>query len=131
MAQDKEIVKNTGNSGARLPMPERLEPKSSAHSLMTSVKVYFYKLYNGADKTFRNFLASVSNKDSITDNRMFDRYKAVEMIVKAASDAKDISIMDAKEGQIYKCVSRIMRQNNMGLRLRRQEYKRLTQQPAE
>jgi len=117
---------------ARLPVPERLEPKKTSRSLVTSVRIYFYTLYNATSATFRELLASVGNKDAIHGNRLFDRHVAVGMIKKAAIDAKDTLTATANDGEVYRCIVGIMRQNDMGLKLRRRDYQRLThQQPAE
>jgi hypothetical protein len=117
---------------ARLPVPERLEPKKTARSLMQSVRIYFYSLYNSTNAAFRDLLASVGNTDSKTGNRLFDRHNATLMIKEAAKKAEDVTVLGAKDGEIYQCIVRVMRQNNLGLKLRRAEYKRLThQQPAE
>lgn len=117
---------------SRLPLPERLEPRSTSRSLATSVRVYFYSLYNATNGTFKDLLASVGNKDAITGNRLFDRHNAVSMVKAEAKVAKDTATVNAKDGDVYKVLVGIMRQNGMGLRLRRQEYLRLThQQPAE
>lgn len=116
---------------SRLPMPVRLEPKATARSLALQVRHYFYALYNAADASFREYLASVGNKDSLTGKREFDRYKAVEMVKAAAKKAEDDLVVQAKEGDIYKYVSRLLRLNGQGLKIRRAEYKRITTQPAE
>jgi len=117
---------------ARLPMPERLEPKNTKRSLATSVRIYFYTLYNASNSKFRELLASVGNKDAVTGNRLFDRYQAVEMIKSAAKDAKDTITQTAKEGDVYRCMVNVMRGEKLGLSLRRKEYERLTHQaPAE
>lgn len=123
-ASDREV--------ARLPMPDHLEPKDAFRSLMSSVRIYFYTLYNATDKTFRNLLASVGNKDSITGNRLFDRYEAVAMVKTVAGKSNDAVTEGAKPGDIYRCIVNLLRQNDMGLRIRRREYQRLTHQaPAE
>lgn len=113
-----------------LPMPVRLEPKQTARSLAMQVRYYFYSLYNGT-KAFRDHLASVGNADAITGKREFDRFVAVEMVRKAADAAHDTVVTDAKAGHIYKYVSRELRKQGQGLRIRRAQYKRLTTQPAE
>ena len=118
------------NEVARLPMPERLEPKKTSRSLATSVRVYFYTLYNATNAKFRELLASVGNKDAITGNRLFDRHEAVGMIKAAATKAEDSLTTTAKDGDIYRCLVNLMRQNDMGLKLRRREYNRLTHQQA-
>ena len=113
-------------------MPVRLEPKVTKRSLTASVKIYFYTLYNAADGKFKEFLASVGNKDAITGNRMFDRGEAVAMILAAAKESKDTGTANAKKGDIYKCIVQFMRAEGLGLKLRKQEYQRLTHQaPAE
>jgi fido (protein-threonine AMPylation protein) len=115
---------------ARLPMPERWEPRATQAALMQRVRGYFEALYNGAGQ-FRDYLASVGNQDSITENRAFDRYKAVEMIKDMARENGDLLTANASEGKIYQKVATLMRGAGLGLRVRRQEYARLTHQPAE
>jgi len=117
----------------RLPVPEHLEPRNTARSLLSQVRVYFYNLWNDtADATFRSLLASVGNKDAITGNRMFDRAKAVGMIKEAANEANDSFTSGALDGDIYKHVVGLLRTEGMGLKLRRTQYKQLTRQaPAE
>ena len=111
-----------------VPIPERLEPKKTSHRLMTAVRGYFYSLYNDNSDSFRKFLASVDNKTAITGNRQFDRKEAVDMIVMAAKDAKDAMTAKAKAGDIYHCLVNAMREHpELKLRLRRQEYQRLSQ----
>jgi len=119
------------NEITRLPMPDKLEPKVSSRSLAMSVRNYFYSLYNNA-KAFRDLLASVGNKDAMTGNRLFDRHEAVGLIKQAAKKADDPIVLGAKDGDVYRCIVNLMRQNDMGLKLRRREYTRLTHQaPAE
>jgi hypothetical protein len=72
----------------RVPLPERLPPRAHRQSLMSTVKLFFYPLYD-EDAEFRDFLVSVGNKDSKTKNRTIDRYKAIEMMVARAIDARD------------------------------------------
>jgi hypothetical protein len=119
----------------RLPVPERLEPKNAKRTLMTNVRAYFYQLYNASSKAFKELLVSVGNEDSLTGNRLFDRHNAVGMIKKAAADVKDKITEDAKDGEIYRCLVRLMKQHDLGLKLRRRDYDRLTHQqpqlPAE
>jgi hypothetical protein len=117
----------------RLPMPERLEPKVTKRTLMMNVRHYFYSLYNSANTGFKELLASVSNKDAITGNRLFDRRDAVTMIKDAAKAVKDTTTTNAKDGEIYKCLSNLMRQNKIGLQLRREKYRDVSHQqtPAE
>ena len=124
-----EIHQDEG--AARLPLPVRLPPPvNPARSLAIKVRDYFHSLWSNV--TFRDFLASVGNKDSITGNRLFDRYKAVEMVKAAAKSAEDSFTVSAKDGDIYKYLVRNMSKNGMGLRLRREQYKTLTHQaPAE
>jgi hypothetical protein len=98
---------------------------------MMSVRTYFYALYNIVDDTFRSRLASVRNADAVTENRMFDRYEAVNLIRQAAKKADDAVVMAATAGKIYQCVTKIMRDNGLGLKLRRAQYDRLTHQAAE
>jgi hypothetical protein len=117
---------------ARMPMPERLEPKPTKHRLATKVRDYCYELYNAANGRFKSFLASVNNKDAITGNRLFDRHEAVGMIKAAAKDAKDGTVTGASDGDIYRYIVAFMRTNQIGLKIRRQGYKALTHQtPAE
>jgi hypothetical protein len=116
----------------RLQMPERLEPKNTARTLMVSVRGYFYALYNSTNKAFVDLLASVGHKDSIHGNRLFDRHVAVGMIKKAALDAKDTFTANAKDGDVYRCIVNLMSQHDMGLKLRRSQYRAIMQQvPAE
>lgn len=116
----------------RLPMPDHLEPDSTSRSLMVSVRMYFFALYNAADKTFQKYLGSVGNKDSVTGNRLFDRHEAVRMIKKTAKEAKDGVTENAYDGDIYKCIVSLMRKKGMGQRLRSQQYRELTHRaPAE
>jgi hypothetical protein len=121
------------NNLVQLPVPDRLDPARTRHSLMTNVRFRFFQLWNSAEakvKTqFHQLMASVGNDDSINKSRAYDRCKAVDMIVSAAG--ADATINGAKPGDILKCLSAIMRQNGMGLRLRRREYQRLTHAPAE
>jgi hypothetical protein len=115
----------------RLPIPDRLEPKKTSRSLATSVRIYFYTLYNAA-KAFRDLLASVGNEDAIHGNRLFDRHVAVGLIKKAAIDAKDMLTAEANDGEIYRHIVNLMRNEKMGLKLRRQQYQQMTHQaPAE
>lgn len=117
---------------ARLPIPERLEPPKSTRSLMSSVRIYFYTLYNATNAKFRDLLVSVGNKDAITGNRLFDRHDAVGMIKDAAKKAEDSIVSNAKDGDIYRCIVNLMSKNGMGLRVRRQQYRQLTHEnPAE
>lgn len=113
----------------RLPGPERLEPKQTKRSLMISVRVYFYSLYNGTNSKFRELLWSVGNKDSVHNaNRMFDRHEAVGMIRERAKEAKDTVTISAKDGHIYHCLVNLMRAEGLGIKLRRSQYRELTQQ---
>jgi hypothetical protein len=115
----------------RLPMPERLEPKNAKRSLSQSVRVYFYALYNATDGTFRDLLASVGNKDAITGNRLFDRHKAVGMIKEQAAEAKDSITMEAKDGDVYRCLVNIMNNHDdLSLRQRRISYDKWDHQQA-
>ena len=102
---------------------------SSPRSLHASVRIYFEALYPKPE--FQNLLASVNNRTSLTGNRLFDRYDAVRMIKELAAERKDTAVVGTKAGYIYKIVVGVMRQNNMGLKLRRKEYLLLTQQAAE
>jgi hypothetical protein len=115
---------------ARLPMPERLEPNITKRSLMTAVSVHFYPLYNAAGGKFPGFLASVGNEDSLTLNRLFDRHEAVGMVKAAAKAAQDNITLSAKDGDIYRCIVHLMRTNKLGLKLRKQQYEKLTHQQA-
>lgn len=113
-----------------IPLPERLEPKSLKRALLTSVRGYFYPLYNGNAK-FRSLLESVDNKTSITKNRLFDRKEAVDMIVAAAKKAEDTVTEDAKAGEVYQCLVHVMGEHvELKLKLRRAEYRRIEQQPV-
>lgn len=114
---------------ARLPMPEHLEPKLSSRSLLLSVRNYFYPLYN-TDANFKDLLAAVGNKDAITGNRLFDRHNAVGMIKSMAKEVKDSVVVNAKDGEVYRCIVGVMRENELGLKLRRREYQRVTHQMA-
>jgi hypothetical protein len=51
------------------------------------------------------------------------------MIKKAAESAKDTGTVNAQDGDIYRCIVSLMRPHDLGLKLRRQDYKRLTQVP--
>jgi len=114
----------------QLPVPVKLEPRNTARTLSVQVSGYFYSLWSV--EAFRNFLASVGNKDSITGNRLFDRYRAVAMIKAAAAKAEDKITENAKDGDIYKYVVHLMGKNGMGLQTRRKQYNALTHQaPAE
>jgi hypothetical protein len=116
----------------QLPVPDRLDPQHTKHSLMTNVRLLFFRLWNGteakAKARFHQLMASVGNDDSVNKSRAYDRCTAVNMIVEAAG--ADSVINGAKPGDILKCLSVIMRQNGMGLRLRRREYQRLTHSPS-
>lgn len=115
-------------TNALLPMPDRLEPKSTARTLMHSVKHYFYVSFNSPSDEFRDYLASVSNKDALTGNRFFDRHVAVEMLVKAAKAAGDPCFENVTHGKIFQMISRIMADHpEIALKHRREEYRRLTQ----
>lgn len=120
----------TRHQGQSLPVPVKLEPKVTKRSLMVSVRIYFYQLWNKAEDAFRTRLGSVGNADSVTGIRMFDRAEAVGMIREAGKDAKDPVIMGALPGDIYRCVTRLLRAHDMGLKLRRQQYQQLTHTPA-
>jgi hypothetical protein len=114
-------------------MPERLEPKMSPRSVYDSVKRYFYPNYNNPDGVFAKHLASVNNKDAITDNRLFDRHVAVGMIRKSAEAAGDPCFEGVSDGKIYECVVHIITKEHpeIGLKHRREEYRRLTQTPRQ
>jgi hypothetical protein len=118
----------------QLPVPDQLNQKHTKRSLMTNVRVLFFRLWNGAEVKakahFHQLMASVGNDDSVNKSRAYDRCKAVDMIVNASGD--DSVINGAKPGDILRCLSLIMRENGMGLKLRRREYQRLTHAtPAE
>jgi hypothetical protein len=111
-----------------VPIPERLEPKHPKRALMTSVRGYFYPLYNATSPDFRTMLASVDNKTAVTKNRMFDRKEAIDLIVKAAEKANDTETVKAKAGDIYQCLVHVMNEHTeLKLKLRRQEYLRIQQ----
>lgn len=118
----------------RLPLPDHLDPPSTAHALGRAVRGHFYSLFNNRTAlgvTFRKFLASVDNKTSETENRVFDRHEAVKMIKKAAADANDSLTDTAKDGKVYQCLVAAMRTHpQLRLRNRRAEYERLTRQQA-
>jgi hypothetical protein len=123
----------TENEVARLPIPDRLVPRNVARSLQTNVTGYFYSLYNSNNATFRNMLVSVGNKDAVTGNRMFDRHVAVNLIKDAAKRADDAIVLNANvsDGDIYKCLVNCMRgHDELRLKLRREQYERLTHQQA-
>lgn len=122
MTDNNEIV-------VGVPMPPVLKIVSSPRSVHMSVRMYFEALYPKPE--FRNLLASVNNKTSITANRLFDRYDAVKMIKELAATKGDTAVVGTKPGYIYKTVVRLLRKNDMGLKLRRKEYLLLTQQAAE
>ena len=118
----------------QLPVPDKLDPQHTKRSLMTNVRLLFFQLWNSAEakvKTrFHSLMASVGNGDSVNKSRAYDRCKAVDMIVEKAG--QDATVNGALPGDILKCLSVIMRENGMGLRLRRREYQRLTHaRPAE
>lgn len=113
-----------------LPVPPKLEPKLTKRSLMERVRVYFYRLWNDVDDSFRTRLGSVSNADSVTGIRMFDRYEATDQIKKMGKDDKDPVIMSVLTGDIYRCVVRLLRIHDMGLKVRREQYRQLTHTPA-
>jgi hypothetical protein len=122
----------TPDNIVRLPMPDHLEPDTTARSLMTSVRMYFFALYNAADKTFAKYLGSVGNRDAETGNRLFDRHEAVRMIKNAAKKSEDTQTETAKDGDIYKCIVNLMRKKELGLKLRRRQFRELTHRaPAE
>jgi uncharacterized protein YecA (UPF0149 family) len=116
----------------QLPVPDKLEPMHTKRSLMTNVRLRFFQLWNNAEaklKTqFHQLMASVGNGDSVNKSRAYDRCKAVDMIVNVSGN--DTVINGAKPGDILKCLSVIMRENGMGLRLRRREFQRLTHSPS-
>ena len=119
------------NEVTRLPVPERLEPKNANRSLLQNVRGYFYTLYNSTDSTFREFLVSVGNKDAVTGNRYFDRHQAVGMIKKLAAIAKDTITLEAKDGEIYRCLLSVMKNHDeLKLKLRRNQYRQLEHQQA-
>jgi hypothetical protein len=111
-----------------LPMPDKLDQHRTKFALMTSVKAIFYKLYN-ASATFRGFLASVSSEDSVEGTRLIDRSEAARMIRATAEKDGDGLAGKAKLGEIVRCISKIMRSHDMGLRVRRSEYLRLKHSP--
>jgi hypothetical protein len=119
----------------RVPLPDHVEPKNVQRHLMASVRIYFYALYNSADKTFKEWLISVGNKDALTGNRLFDRHQATLMVRTAADKANDHIVTAAKDGDIYRCIVNLMRGEGWGLKLRRAEQLTLpatpTEQPAE
>jgi hypothetical protein len=102
----------------RVALPERIEPRSTARSLGASVRFFFIPLFNNSED-FRAYLASVGNEDSITKNRLFDRFKAITMLVATARDAGDYVLPQATEGEIYKHITNIMRREGLGLRARK------------
>jgi|KBSMisStandDraft_5_1062788.scaffolds.fasta_scaffold00023_103 hypothetical protein len=113
----------------RLPVPARLTAPGGSRAIMTGVRSYFYPLWNNSE-TFRDYLSSVSNKDSITKNRLFDRLRAVDMLKAAAKRANDDFVCGIEEGKVYQCIVHILRENDMGLKLRRAAYLALTHQQA-
>jgi hypothetical protein len=117
------------HSVMRLPVPAHLDPPTTRGSLFTKVQDRFLSLYNDSkDDTFKEFLVAVGNKDAITKNLVFDRHNAVVMIREAAKKADDQILSMAADGDIYKCMVRVMRKNNLGLKLRREQMKQLTHQ---
>lgn len=120
----------TRHQAQTLPVPPKLEPKVTKRSLMERVRGYFYQLWNEVEDSFRVRLGTVGNADSVTGIRMFDRYEATDMIKKAGKDAKDPVIISAMTGDIYRCVVRLLRAHDMGLKLRREQYRQLTHTPA-
>jgi hypothetical protein len=125
------------NNIVQLPVPDRLVPPQTKRSLMTNVRLRFLYLWNDAEAklkiTFRKLLASTSERDSVNKSRSYDRSEAVNMIIASAKETKDVIVIDAAPGDILKCLSALMRENGMGLRLRRRELARLTHSasPAE
>jgi len=119
----------------RLPIPDHLEPVASSRSLKMAVRGHFYNLYNNRaaqGATFREYLKSIGNRDAVTKNRIFDRHEAVKMIKKVAETANDALTVDAKDGDIYKHLVECMRAHvELRYKLRRADYRRLTQQAAE
>jgi hypothetical protein len=118
---------STNNGVMLLPMPVRLEQKRTSRSLMSAVRGYFYPAYN-TNSRFRRHLASVGNDDSVTLNRMFDRFVSVSIIRDMARTAKDSMTAEAPEGLVYQCLVHIMRGEKLGLKLRREQYRLLTHQ---
>jgi hypothetical protein len=108
------------NNITRLPLPERLEPKNAKRSLLQNARGYFYALYNSDDDTFRDLLASVGNKDAVTGNRLFDRHQAVGMMKEQAKRANDTITLEAKDGDIYRCLVKLMNgHDDLSLKQRR------------
>lgn len=114
----------------RLPLPEHLEPKVTARQLKAAVRSYYYALYNSS-ADFREWLTATGNKDAVTRNRLFDRHEAVKMIKDAAKKANDMFVFNAFDGIIYKHISELMNDDDIGLKLRRQQYAEITRQAAE
>lgn len=108
-----------------VPLPERLDPPVMRNTLMSSVRPYFYKLYND-EEGFRGYLAAVNNATAITGNRFFDRYEAVRMIQDLAVQDRNQVVLNAKAGDLYRCICYLMRQHELGLRARLQAWRRLT-----
>lgn len=111
---------------ARLPIAEKLSPKLTARTLTASVRQHFYPQYNAPSSRLRELLTSTGNDDSLTGNKMFDRYDAVKLLQKAGKDASDMVIADAMPGDIYKKIVHLMKHDHgISQRVRRQEYRRL------
>jgi len=119
----------TATNVVRLPLPTHLDPQNSTRALKSSVRVYFEQLFNSSE-AFRDYLASVGNRDSITKNRLFDRHNAILMIKASAKKAGDSFVEGADEGIVYKHVVSIMRDRGLGLRVRRAAYLQLTHMQA-
>lgn len=114
---------------ARLPLPTHLDPPTSKRNLMSRVRDYFHVLYNNPkDDTFREWLVAVNNKSAITENLWFDRGYAVRAIRDLAKKSEDATVEAASEGAIYKSMTRVMREHQIGLKLRRQQLKKLLNQ---
>lgn len=125
----------TDNNIVQLKVLDTLVQKTTKRSLMTNVRMRFFQLWNSGEAkaraTFHKLMASTSNgDDSVNKSRVYDRCEAVNMIIAVAKEAKDAIVTDAKPGDILRCLAVIMRQNEMGLKLRRQQYKSLMHSPS-
>jgi len=109
----------------RVPLPDRIEPRITARSLLPAVRVYFFRAYNAEEDGFRKWLISTSNKDALTRNRLFDRLRGVDMLKAMAAENDDDIVISASEGAIYKCINQIMKEHGHGLKLRRERQRLL------
>lgn len=127
MAEEVALLEETGSEIVRLPIPDHLEPRATSRSLGMAVRAYLLSLFN-TKPAVRAWLQSVSNHDSQSGVRMFDRHYVVLEIKNAAKDAKDLMTMSASDGAIWHICAGLLRAYGLGLRLRREQYRLLTHQ---